>query len=107
MVMGAAGGLGSCIVQVARSIGARIIAGAGAAERVAVGRSLGADYGVNYRQDDLEAEVMRITEGRGVDVVFENIGDPAPVGRRFQQPGPGADGWSPWAPTAAVWSPWT
>ena len=77
LVMGAAGGLGSCIVQVARSIGARIIAGAGAAERVAVGRSLGADYGVNYRQDDLEAEVMRITEGRGVDVAFENIGDPA------------------------------
>ena len=76
LVMGAAGGLGSCIVQVARSIGANIIAGAGADERVNVGLSLGAQHGVNYRRDDLEAEVMRITEGRGVDVVYENIGDP-------------------------------
>ena len=77
LVMGAAGGLGSCIVQVARNIGANIIAGAGADERVEVGRSLGAQHGVNYRKDDLETEVLRITEGRGVDVVFENIGDPS------------------------------
>lgn len=77
LVMGAAGGLGSCIVQVARNLGANIIAGAGADERVAVGQSLGAQHGVNYRRDDLETEVMRITEGRGVDAVFENIGDPA------------------------------
>ena len=76
LVMGAAGGLGSCIVQVARNIGANIIAGAGADERVAVGRSLGAQHGINYRKDDLESEVMRITGGRGVDAVFENIGDP-------------------------------
>ena len=76
LVMGAAGGLGSCIVQVARAIGANIIAGAGADQRVAVGLDLGATHGVNYRRDDLEAEVMRITGGRGVDVVFENIGDP-------------------------------
>lgn len=76
LVMGAAGGLGSCIVQVARAIGANIIAGAGADERVAVGLDLGAAHGINYRRDDLEAEVMRITGGRGVDVVFENIGDP-------------------------------
>ena len=77
LVMGAAGGLGSCIIQVARNLGANIIAGAGADERVEVGRSLGAQHGVNYRRADLEDEVMRITEGRGVDVVFENIGDPA------------------------------
>lgn len=76
LVMGAAGGLGSCIIQVARNIGANIIAGAGADQRVEVGKSLGAQHGVNYRQSDLESEVMRITEGRGVDVVFENIGDP-------------------------------
>lgn len=76
LVMGAAGGLGSCIVQVARNIGANIIGGAGADGRVEIGRSLGAQHGVNYRKDDLETEVMRITGGRGVDVVFENIGDP-------------------------------
>ena len=83
LVMGAAGGLGSCIVQVARNLGANIIAGAGADERVAVGQSLGAQHGVNYRRDDLETEVMRITEGRGVDAVFENIGDPTQWDRAF------------------------
>ena len=77
LVMGAAGGLGSCLVQVAKIIGARVIAGAGADGRVEMGVSLGADFGINYRREDLEAEVKRITEGRGVDVVFENIGDPA------------------------------
>ena len=76
LVLGAAGGLGSCLVQVANSIGARIIAGAGADERVQAGLDLGAHYGVNYRRDDLGAEVARITDGYGVDVVFDNIGDP-------------------------------
>lgn len=77
LVMGAAGGLGSCIVQVARTIGAQIIAGAGSADGVATARDLGAQFGINYRQEDLAQEVMRITAGRGVDVVFENIGDPS------------------------------
>jgi NADPH:quinone reductase len=76
LVMGAAGGLGSCLVQVARSCGARVIAGAGADERLQAALSLGAHVGINYRRHDLEQEVMRLTEGRGVDVVFENIGDP-------------------------------
>ena len=83
LVMGAAGGLGSCLVQVAKILGARVIAGAGADERVEMGLSLGADFGINYRQQDLEAEVKRITEGRGVDVVFENIGDPATFSAAF------------------------
>jgi NADPH:quinone reductase len=76
LVMGAAGGIGSCLVQVARSCGAQIIAGAGTDERVQAALSLGAHAGINYRQTDLEQEVMRHTSGRGVDVVFENIGDP-------------------------------
>jgi NADPH:quinone reductase-like Zn-dependent oxidoreductase len=76
LVMGAAGGLGSCLVQVARSCGAHVIAGAGADERLQAALSLGAHVGINYRRDDLEQEVMRLTQGRGVDVVFENIGDP-------------------------------
>jgi NADPH:quinone reductase-like Zn-dependent oxidoreductase len=41
-----------------------------------VGLDLGADAGVNYRAQDLTIEAMRITEGKGVNVVFENIGDP-------------------------------
>src|SRR5262245_30082972 len=74
--MGAAGGLGSAGVQAAKYLGAKVIAAAGADERVKVGCDLGADAGVNYRSQDLTAEVMRITEDRGVNVVFENIADP-------------------------------
>ena len=76
LVMGAAGGLGSAGVQVAKYLGAKVIAAAGADERVKVGLDLGADAGVNYRAQDLTIETMRITEGKGVNVVFENIGDP-------------------------------
>ena len=76
LVMGAAGGLGSAGVQVAKFLGAKVIAAAGADERVKAGLDLGADAGVNYRAQDLTAEAMRITEGKGVNVVFENIGDP-------------------------------
>jgi NADPH:quinone reductase-like Zn-dependent oxidoreductase len=76
LVMGAAGGLGSAGVQAAKYLGAKVIAAAGADERVKVGLELGADAGVNYRKQDLTAEILRITEDRGVNVVFENIGDP-------------------------------
>ena len=76
LVMGAAGGLGSNCVQVAKLIGANVIAAAGADDRVAASLEFGADHGVNYRTGDLTAEVMRITGGRGVDVVAENIADP-------------------------------
>jgi len=89
LVMGAAGALGSCLVQVAKRMGARVIAGAGSDERIEVACSLGADFGVNYRQQDLAEEVMRVTEGRGVDVVFENIGDPTLWPGAFNSLAPG------------------
>ena len=76
LVMGAAGGLGSAGIQVAKYLGAKVIGAAGADQRVKVGLDLGADAGVNYRSQDLTIETMRITEGQGVNVVFENIGDP-------------------------------
>jgi NADPH:quinone reductase len=76
LVMGAAGGLGSCAVQVAKRFGARVIAGASTAERLKATLELGADYGVNYRERDLTRLVEEITGGHGVDVVLENIGDP-------------------------------
>lgn len=77
LVMGAAGALGSCLVQVGKLLGATVIAGAGSEERVASCLANGADFAVNYRAIDLAAEVMRLTDGRGVHVVAENIGDPA------------------------------
>ena len=76
LVMGAAGGLGSIIVQAAAFYGANIIAAAGADERVTAAKKLGAQHGINYRTQDLTAEVMKLTGKRGVDVVFENIADP-------------------------------
>ena len=76
LVMGAAGGLGSAGVQAAKYLGAKVIAAAGSDERVKVGLDLGADAGINYRREDLAVEALRITEGRGVNVVFENIGAP-------------------------------
>src|SRR3981189_749629 len=76
LVMGASGGLGSAGIQVAKYLGAKVIAAAGADERVKAAVALGADAGINYRKQNLTVEAMRITEKRGVDVVFENIGDP-------------------------------
>ena len=75
LVMGAAGGLGSMGVQVAKRLGARVIAGAGSPARVEAARRHGADYGIDYRDEDLGARVREITDGRGVGVVFENLGD--------------------------------
>jgi NADPH2:quinone reductase len=76
LVMGAAGSLGACCVQVAKLAGASVIAAAGADERVRAAIGYGADFGVNYRTADLAREVMRITDSHGADVVFENIADP-------------------------------
>ena len=76
LIMGAAGALGSCGVQIARHQGARVIAAAGADSRAEAAREYGAEFTVNYRKQDLEREVLRITDGHGVDVLFENIADP-------------------------------
>jgi NADPH:quinone reductase-like Zn-dependent oxidoreductase len=83
LVMGAAGGLGSAGIQVAKVLGAKVIAAAGSGERVRAAVGLGADFGIDYRTQDLADEVKRITGGRGVDVVFENIGDPDLFPRAF------------------------
>ena len=76
LVMGAAGARSTCIIQLAKEAGATVLAGAGGDERVAAAMSMGADHGINYRESDLVEEVLAVTDGRGVDVVFENVGDP-------------------------------
>jgi NADPH2:quinone reductase len=76
LVMGASGGLGAAAVQIAKYRGAKVIAAAGADERVQAALELGADEGINYRSHDLTEEVLRITGKQGVNVVFENVGDP-------------------------------
>ncbi len=76
LIMGAVGALGSSGIQVAKMLGAKVIAGAGSDERVAISMGYGADFGVNYRKQDLAKEVLKITGGHGADVVYENIADP-------------------------------
>ncbi len=76
LVMGAAGALGICCVQVAKIFGATVIAAAGTDERVELAKSYGADFGINYRTQDLTTEVMKLTDNNGVAVVCENIADP-------------------------------
>jgi NADPH2:quinone reductase len=83
LVMGASGGLGSAGIQVAKLLGATVIAAAGAPERLAAAVSLGADHGIDYGRQQLTAEVLKLTGGRGVDVVFENIADPVLFAQAF------------------------
>ena len=63
LVMGAAGALSTCIIQLAREAGTRVIAGAGTDERVSIAMSMGADHGINYRESDLVDEVLAVHGG--------------------------------------------
>ena len=76
LVMGAAGALGAAAVQVLKHRGANVIVAAGTDARVESALELGGNHGVNYRTTDLAVEVRKITNGKGVDAVFENIADP-------------------------------
>lgn len=74
LVRGGSGGVGSVAVQLARSLGLRVVATAGGPERVARVAGLGADAVVDHRADDLVARVLDATDGRGVDVVLDVLG---------------------------------
>ncbi len=75
LVLGAAGGCGSAAVQIAKAMGATVIAGASTAEKCALARDFGADEVINYRESDLRDAVMALTDNKGVDVVFDPVGD--------------------------------
>lgn len=75
LVMAAAGGVGSLLVQWARHLGATVIATVGSTEKVAVAESCGAHHVIQYRATpDYAARVREITGGRGVDVVYDGVG---------------------------------
>ncbi len=74
LVHSAGSGVGSAGIQMARLAGARVITTASTNAKLASGRELGADEGVNYSDCDFSQEVRRITNKRGVDVVLEHIG---------------------------------
>ena len=84
LIMGAGGNLGSIGIQIAKNvIGAKVIAAAGSDERAKMGLDLGADHAVNYNTRDLQAEVMSLTGGKGVDVLYDNIANPKVLPKAF------------------------
>ncbi len=74
LVMAAGGGVGVAAVQIARLHGARVIAAAGSDWKLERARALGAEAGVNYSKEGWGEEVVSLTSGRGVDLVFETTG---------------------------------
>jgi len=85
LIMGAGGNLGSIGIQIAKNvIGAKVIAAAGSDERVKLGINLGADFAVNYATQNIRDEVLRLTHGKGVDVVYDNIANPKVLPLAFE-----------------------
>lgn len=74
LVHAAAGGIGMVLTQVARKLGARVIATAGTESKAELAKQAGAHDVILYSKQDFEAEVRRLTEGRGVDVVYDSVG---------------------------------
>jgi NADPH:quinone reductase len=74
LVLGAAGGVGLAAIEIGRALGARVIACASSEEKLAVCREHGADATINYAADDLRERVKALTDGRGVDVVYDAVG---------------------------------
>ena len=74
LVHAAAGGVGLAAVQIGKSLGARVIATAGGAEKLAVAREHGADETIDYGSEDFAARVQELTGGRGADVIYDPVG---------------------------------
>jgi NADPH2:quinone reductase len=87
LVLGAAGGVGIATVQLAKAMGAKVIAAASSDEKLAFAKENGADETVNYTTEDLKTKVKELTGGKGVDVVYD------PVGGDFAEPALRASGW--------------
>jgi NADPH2:quinone reductase len=73
-VLGASGGAGLAAVEIGALLGAHVIACASSAGKLALAREHGAQDEIDYARDDIRAELKRITEGRGVDVLYDTVG---------------------------------
>lgn len=73
-IHGASGGVGIAAVQVARALGGDVIASAGSHDKLEIVRAQGANHLINYRNDDVRQRLKDLTNGRGVDVVFDTVG---------------------------------
>lgn len=74
LVWGAGSGVGSAAIQVAKVLGAKVVATAGSDSKLDQARKLGADWVVNHYTQDVPAEVKRVTRGKKANVVFDHIG---------------------------------
>jgi NADPH:quinone reductase-like Zn-dependent oxidoreductase len=74
LVLAAGSGVGVAGIQIAKLFGARVLAAASTDEKLAKARSLGADETINYRTHDFAAEARRLTDKKGVEIVFEHTG---------------------------------
>ena len=80
LVLGAAGGVGTAAIQIAKAAGARVIAAASTDEKCALCKSLGADATINYTTQNMREVLKALTEGKGPDVIYD------PVGGDFAEP---------------------
>jgi NADPH:quinone reductase-like Zn-dependent oxidoreductase len=74
LILGASSGVGSAAIQIAKFFGARVIATAGSDGKLVKAKELGSDHLINHKTQKIRDEVRRITNKRGVDVVFEHVG---------------------------------
>ena len=74
LIWGASSGVGSMGIQIAKAMGATVIALAGTNEKCEKAGLLGADHILNYNKDDILGEIKSVTNGKGIDVVFEHVG---------------------------------
>ena len=74
LVLGAAGGIGTAAIQIAKTVGAKVIAAASSDEKCALCKTLGADATINYSASNLRDELKALTNGKGPDVVCDPVG---------------------------------
>ncbi len=75
LVLGAAGGVGTAAIQIAKVLGATIIAAASTDEKLGFCKENGADFTINYTTENLKDKVKELTNGKGVDVIYDPVGD--------------------------------
>ena len=75
LVLGAAGGVGLAAVQIGKLMGVRVIAAASSDEKLATCKAMGADEVINYKTEDLRERIKELTGKKGVDVVYDPVGD--------------------------------
>jgi NADPH2:quinone reductase len=75
-VLGASGGVGLAAIEIGKLMGARVIACASSAEKIAFATKHGADAGIDYSKEDLKEGLRRLTDGRGADVIYDPVGGP-------------------------------